>query len=47
MVTYAGWPLYTYISDSAAGQASGQGLETNGALWYAISPSGKVITATP
>lgn len=47
MVTYAGWPLYTYISDSAAGQASGQGLETNGALWYAIPPSGKVITATP
>ncbi len=47
VATYAGWPLYTYISDSAAGQANGQGIETNGGLWYVIDPSGAVVTKTP
>lgn len=47
VLTYAGWPLYTYISDSAAGQATGQGIETNGGPWYVLSPSGTVITKTP
>lgn len=47
VLTYAGWPLYTYVADSVAGQASGQGLETNGGLWYVIAPSGKVITKSP
>jgi predicted lipoprotein with Yx(FWY)xxD motif len=42
--TYAGWPLYTYAADSAAGQDNGQALEANGGLWYVIAPSGKVIT---
>jgi predicted lipoprotein with Yx(FWY)xxD motif len=44
VVTYAGWPLYTYEADSAAGQDNGQALEANGGRWYAIAPSGKVIT---
>ena len=44
VVTYAGWPLYTYAADSAAGQDNGQALEANGGRWYVISPSGKVIT---
>ncbi len=43
VVTYAGWPLYTYTADTAAGTATGQGLNVNGGYWYAISPSGKVI----
>ncbi len=47
VATYAGWPLYTYVSDSTAGQATGQGLETNGGLWYVIGPAGNVITKTP
>ena len=47
VITYAGWPLYTYAADSAAGQASGQALNLNGGLWYVISPSGKVITKKP
>jgi predicted lipoprotein with Yx(FWY)xxD motif len=45
VITYAGWPLYTYISDTAPGQVTGQDVETNGGLWYVISPAGKVITA--
>jgi predicted lipoprotein with Yx(FWY)xxD motif len=43
VVTYAHWPLYTYVSDTAPGQATGQALDLNGGLWYVLSPSGKVI----
>jgi predicted lipoprotein with Yx(FWY)xxD motif len=47
VITYAGWPLYTYVPDTAAGQATGQALNLNGGLWYVISPAGKVITKKP
>ena len=47
VVTYAGWPLYTYVGDSAPGTASGQAKNLNGGLWYVITPTGKVITKTP
>lgn len=47
VVTYAGWPLYTYVGDSSSGQATGQGLETSGGLWYAISPAGVIVKKTP
>ena len=43
VVTYDGWPLYTYISDKKPGQATGQALNLNGGLWYVLSVSGKVI----
>ena len=44
VVTYAGWPLYTYVADPSPGTARGQALNLNGGLWYVIAPSGKVIT---
>jgi predicted lipoprotein with Yx(FWY)xxD motif len=47
VITYAGWPLYTYVTDSAAGQAHGQALNLNGGLWYVIAPSGTVVTKKP
>ena len=47
VVTYAGWPLYTYVADSAPGTAAGQALNLNGGLWYVITPAGKVITKKP
>src|SRR5437868_3396947 len=43
VVTYSKWPLYTYVADTAPGQAKGQALNLNGGLWYVLSPSGKVI----
>lgn len=43
VVTYSGWPLYSYVTDTAPGVAHGQGLNSSGGLWYVISPSGKVI----
>ncbi|HUE27018.1 MAG TPA: hypothetical protein VMP89_09605 [Solirubrobacteraceae bacterium] len=47
VITYAGWPLYTYVADSAAGTATGQAINLNGGLWYVISPSGTVIKTKP
>lgn len=47
VITYKGWPLYTYVADRATGQATGQALNLNGGLWYVISPSGTVITKKP
>ena len=47
VVTYNGWPLYTYVSDTAAGQARGQALNLNGGYWYVLAPSGKVIRIKP
>jgi outer membrane protein assembly factor BamB/predicted lipoprotein with Yx(FWY)xxD motif len=47
VITYAGWPLYTFVSDTAPGKATGQGLNINGGLWYVLSPSGKVIKTKP
>ena len=43
-VTYAGWPLYTYVTDTSPGTARGQAINLNGGLWDVIAPSGKVIT---
>jgi predicted lipoprotein with Yx(FWY)xxD motif len=42
-VTYAGHPLYYYVSDTKPGQLSGEGLDQFGATWDAVSPSGKGI----
>lgn len=44
IVTYNGWPLHTYASDSGPGVASGQGINGFGGLWYVISPSGSQVT---
>jgi predicted lipoprotein with Yx(FWY)xxD motif len=44
VVTYNGWPLYTYVADQSAGTDHGQGINSSGGLWYVISPSGAVIT---
>jgi predicted lipoprotein with Yx(FWY)xxD motif len=42
-VTYAGWPLYSYVADARSGTARGQGLKINGGYWYVITPAGKII----
>ncbi len=42
-VTYNGWPLYTWAGDSGPGQATGQGLDNLGGVWYVLSPKGEVI----
>lgn len=47
VVTYDHWPLYTYVADTAPGQAKGQALNLNGGLWYVLAPSGQVIRKKP
>ena len=44
MVTAGGWPLYTFVKDTAPGQVAGEGVKSFGGTWYAVSPSGKAVT---
>ena len=39
-VTYNGWPLYTYVPDTKAGDATGQGFKS---VWYVVAPSGDPV----
>jgi predicted lipoprotein with Yx(FWY)xxD motif len=47
VVTYNGWPLYTYVSDVQPGWDNGQGIDLNGGYWYVIRPTGEPLTARP
>ena len=47
VVSYKKWPLYTYITDTKAGDALGQGVNNSGGKWYVLSPSGRVIKKKP
>jgi predicted lipoprotein with Yx(FWY)xxD motif len=42
-VTYAGHPLYTYAVDSKPGDTKGQDIDSFGAQWYALQPSGEEV----
>jgi len=39
-VTYAGHPLYTYIGDTAPGQANGNDINLNGGFWHEVPAAG-------
>jgi len=43
VVTYDGWPLYSYAGDVAPGQAAGQDIDLNDGEWYVIRPSGQPL----
>jgi predicted lipoprotein with Yx(FWY)xxD motif len=47
VVTYDGWPLYTYTGDVSPGQATGEGIDLNGGDWFLMRPSGQPITFGP
>jgi predicted lipoprotein with Yx(FWY)xxD motif len=38
--TYEGHPLYTYVGDTAPGQATGNGLNLSGGVWHEMTASG-------
>ena len=44
--TYDGHPLYTYVGDTAPGQAKGNALNLSGGLWYEMTVSGATPTAS-
>jgi predicted lipoprotein with Yx(FWY)xxD motif len=39
-LTVDGWPMYTYAGDAEPGQATGQGKNLSGGLWWVVDPSG-------
>ena len=41
VVTYDGWPLYTYLGDATPGHAGGQRADDDGGFWYVMRPSGQ------
>jgi len=43
-VTYNGHPLYTFVGDTSSGQATGQGINAFGGLWYAVTTAGTAAT---
>jgi len=42
-VTYNGHPLYYFLSDTKAGQTTGQGVDAFGGPWWVMSPAGAAI----
>jgi predicted lipoprotein with Yx(FWY)xxD motif len=42
-VTYNGWPLYRWIGDTSAGEATGQGITNAGGLWYVVNDAGQPV----
>ena len=47
VVTYDGWPLYSYTGDVYQGQTTGQGIDLNGGYWYVMRPSGQPLESQP
>jgi len=45
LVTYNGWPLYTYVGDSGTGQENGEGVSSFGGTWYVLSAAGTPVTS--
>jgi predicted lipoprotein with Yx(FWY)xxD motif len=46
-VTLRGLPLYRYAGDHAKGQANGEGLESFGGKWHAVTASSNEATSKP
>jgi len=40
-VTYAGWPLYTFVEDKKPGEDNGTDSNAFGASWYPLHPNGE------
>lgn len=44
--TYDGWLMYEYTGDSGPAQSNGEGIKSFGGIWYAISPSGRLVKSS-
>jgi predicted lipoprotein with Yx(FWY)xxD motif len=44
--SYNGHPLYTYVSDTAPGQAKGNGINLSGGVWHEVPVSGAAGAAS-
>jgi predicted lipoprotein with Yx(FWY)xxD motif len=45
--TFGGHPLYTFVGDTAAGQANGNGVNAFGGLWHEVTTSGSAPAGSP
>jgi predicted lipoprotein with Yx(FWY)xxD motif len=43
---YDGHPLYTYVADTAPGQAKGNGINLNGGVWHEMTASGATASTS-
>jgi predicted lipoprotein with Yx(FWY)xxD motif len=46
VVTYNGWPLYTFVRDAGADAPQGQDIHSFGGEWYLVTPSGEEAHAS-
>ena len=44
--TYDGHPLYTYVADTAPGQAKGNNINASGGVWHEVTVSGAAAPAS-
>ena len=44
--TFDGHPLYTFVGDTAPGQAKGNGLNAAGGLWHEVTTSGTAASSS-
>jgi predicted lipoprotein with Yx(FWY)xxD motif len=44
--SYDGHPLYTYVADTAPGQAKGNGINISGGVWHEMTASGATAAAS-
>ncbi len=44
--TYNGHPLYTYVADTAPGQAKGNNINASGGVWHEVTVSGAAAPAS-
>ena len=44
VVTYDGWPLYTYVLDTTKNEATGQDIKMGGGYWRVLTSDGEVIS---
>jgi predicted lipoprotein with Yx(FWY)xxD motif len=45
--TYNGHPLYTYVGDTAPGQAKGNGLNVSGGVWHEVVSGSAAAASAP
>jgi predicted lipoprotein with Yx(FWY)xxD motif len=46
-VTYGGYPLYQFSGDAGPGLTNGQGIQSFGGTWSAMTPAGTGLSSSP
>ncbi len=46
-LTFNGYPLYTFVGDTGAAEAGGEGIASNGGVWYLVKAGSTAPSASP